>query len=220
VKQFLRVGFWICSAIAVLVVVRRLIALGSAATSGPPQMAKLDAAFAGHAVLTLAHIIPALLFVLIAPFVVFGRGRPAEVLERVLYPLGAIVGATAYAMSAFAVGGWVERAAVLVFNTWFLWCLVGAWRLAGLGEEAVKRRWLLRGIATLLGIATTRPVMGVFFATSRLTHWQPEQFFGYAFWIGFSINVALIEFWIRSVDRRSLQGSVTTAQAAGAAGEQ
>jgi hypothetical protein len=33
---------------------------------------------------------------------------------------GAMTGATAYAMSFHAIGGWVERSAVLVFNTWFL----------------------------------------------------------------------------------------------------
>ena len=41
--------------------------------------------------------------------------------------------------------------------------------------------------------------MGVFFATSRLTHLTPSQFFGIAFWIGFSINTFLaIEIWLRS----------------------
>ena len=199
VKRILQVGFWICIVIAVLVVARRLVALetGGGTTSRAAELANLDSSFASHAALTLAHIIPALLFVLIVPVVVFGRGRLAGGLERVMYPLGFVVGVTAYAMSAFAVGGWVEQAAVLVFNTWFLWCLARAWRLAGSGKENLERRWLLRAIATLLGIATTRPVMGVFFATSRLTHWQPAQFFGYAFWIGFSINVALIEVYLR-----------------------
>jgi hypothetical protein len=62
---------------------------------------------------------------------------------------------------------------------------------------------MIRAIAILLGIATTRPVMGFFFATSRLTHLQPHQFFGMAFWIGFSINTLLFEFWVRTKDRRS-----------------
>jgi hypothetical protein len=202
--RVLRVGYWICILIAIAVVVRRLMALGSgpAGSSGPPQLAILDAVFASHAGLTLAHILPALCFVLIAPVVVFGSGSLARALEKGLFPLGMVVGLTAYAMSAFAVGGWVERAAVVVFNTWFLCCMVRAWRLAGSGAEALKRRWLLRGIATLLGIATTRPVMGVFFATSRLTHWGPSQFFGYAFWIGFSINVVVFEVYIRRNARR------------------
>jgi hypothetical protein len=57
---------------------------------------------------------------------------------------------------------------------------------------------MTRAIAILLGIATTRPVMGVFFATSRATHLSPEQFFGMAFWIGFSINTLIVELWLRS----------------------
>lgn len=40
----------------------------------------------------------------------------------------------------------------------------------------------------LLGVATTRFVMGVFFATSSLNQLRPWQFFGIAFWIGFSIK--------------------------------
>ncbi len=209
--RVLRVGFWICILIAVLVVLRRLVALasGPAASSAPPQLASLDAAFASHAGLTLAHIIPALCFVLITPLVLFWRGSLARVLENALFPLGLVVGLTAYAMSVFAVGGWVERAAVLLFNSYFLFCLIVAWRFQRSGQAERERRWLLRSIATLLGIATTRPVMGVFFATSRLTHWQPSQFFGYAFWIGFSINVTLFEIYVLWSDRR---GEATSAK--------
>jgi len=67
-----------------------------------------------------------------------------------------------------------------------------------------KRRWLMRAVAILLGIATTRPVMAVFFATSRLTHLQPSQFFGIAFWIGFSINTLAMEWWLRATSSRRM----------------
>jgi hypothetical protein len=60
---------------------------------------------------------------------------------------------------------------------------------------------MTRAIGILLGIATTRPVMGVFFATSALTHLQPKQFFGIAFWIGFSINTLVVELWLRRRER-------------------
>jgi hypothetical protein len=66
------------------------------------------------------------------------------------------------------------------------------------GELWLERRWMTRAMGILLGIATTRPVMGVFFATSRLTHLEPRQFFGMAFWIGFSINTIVVELWLRS----------------------
>jgi len=62
---------------------------------------------------------------------------------------------------------------------------------------------MIRAIAILLGIVTTRPVMGIFFATSRLTHLEPKQFFGIAFWIGFSINTLIVELWFRSRDRQA-----------------
>src|SRR6202158_5981874 len=58
----LRIGFWACIVISVAVVLRRAVALARPSQSAPPQLAALDAAFASHAALTLAHIIPALAF--------------------------------------------------------------------------------------------------------------------------------------------------------------
>jgi 4-hydroxybenzoate polyprenyltransferase len=165
-------------------------------------MLSLDNLFASHATLTLAHIIPALLLVLLAPLIVYQSVKPPTWAERAFYPLGAIVGVTAYAMSVYSVGGWTERTAVLLFNSLFLFSLVRAWFYRSRNDTAQQHRWQLRAIAILLGIATTRPVMGVFFATSGLTHLVPQQFFGIAFWIGFSINVFVFELWMRFVDRR------------------
>jgi len=159
-------------------------------------MAALDKVFASHAALTLAHILPALAFILVAPFFVFRKSNGTSWSERALFPLGLAVGITAYAMSTYSVGGWVERSAVLVFNTIFLFSLLRAYLHTWHGELGLKRRWLLRSIAILLGIAVTRPVMGVFFATSPLTHLQPQQFFGMAFWIGFTTSTLVGEFWL------------------------
>ena len=100
-------------------------------------------------------------------------------------------------MSVYAVGGWIERSAVLFFNSLFLFSLARAWLYKVRGQPLLKNRWLVRAVGVLLGIATTRPVMGVFFATSRLTHLGPRQFFGVAFWIGFSINWIVVECWLR-----------------------
>jgi len=91
----------------------------------------------------------------------------------------------------------VERSAVLLFNTLFLFALLRAYLCMKRGELPLKRRWMVRAIAILLGIAVTRPLMGVFFATSRLTGLEPQQFFGIAFWIGFSTSTLLGEMWLR-----------------------
>ena len=194
--RWLRIGFWACIVIAVAVVLRRTVALAHPPQSAPPQLAKLDAAFASHAALTLAHIFPALAFVLLTPFIYIRRFAGAAWPKRFLFPLGLVVGVTAYAMSKYSVGGWVERSAVLLFNSLFLFSLFLAWQQRR--DPVLSLRWMTRAVAILLGIATTRPVMGIFFATSRVTHLSPEQFFGIAFWIGFSINTLVVELWLRS----------------------
>lgn len=194
---WLRIGFWLCTLIAAATVARRIIALELPSSPGPPQMVELDRIFASHAALTLAHILPALAFVVVAPFAIFRRFSRLAWPELWLFPLGAIVGITAYAMSVYSIGGWIERCAVLFFNSIFLFSLARAWLYKVRGQESLTTRWLVRAVAILLGIATTRPVMGVFFATSRLTHLGPRQFFGIAFWIGFSINWIVVEIWLR-----------------------
>jgi hypothetical protein len=166
-------------------------------------MASLDATFSSHAVLTAMHIIPAAIFVLLSAAVLLRRNG-GEWLEWLFFPFGAATGATAYAMSYWAVGGWVERSAVLVFNTWFLFSLGRAYWFRLRGEPSRKREWMTRAVGILLGIATTRPVMGVFFATSSRTHLGPNQFFGIAFWIGFSINAVVIELWLHSKRRAQI----------------
>jgi hypothetical protein len=194
--RWLRIGFWACIVISVAVVLRRTVALAHPPQSAPPRLAELDAAFASHAALTLAHILPALAFVLLTPLAYIRRFAGAAWPKRFLYPLGLIVGVTAYAMSKYSVGGWGERSAVLIFNSLFLFSLFRAWHVRR--DPVLTLRWMTRAIAVLLGIATTRPVMGMFFATSKVTHLSPEQFFGIAFWIGFSINTLMVELWLRS----------------------
>lgn len=195
---WLRAGFWGCVLIAVAVVLRRAVELLTGpGTSGPQQMVALDAFFASHAALTWAHILCALVFVLLLPFLFWKRTANSKPLARTFFAFGFVVAVTAYAMSATPVGGWLERSAVLFYDSLFLVCLVIALLLHRRGEAMKAQRWILRAVAIVLGIATTRPVMGVFFATSRATHLEPQQFFGIAFWIGFSINAIGMELWLR-----------------------
>jgi hypothetical protein len=153
--RWLRIAFWFCTAIAVAAVLRRLFALAHPPQSGPPQLVAVEADFASHAALTLAHILPALAFVLLAPLVFMRQFADAPWVDRVLYPLGVIVGITAYAMSGHPVGGWVERWAVLLFNTLVLFSLARSFLFWRRGEALLKVRWLIRAIGILLGIATT-----------------------------------------------------------------
>jgi uncharacterized membrane protein YsdA (DUF1294 family) len=196
---WLRIAFWACIVIAVAVVFRRAAALLlPPSTSAPPQLASLDAWFVSHNALTWTHILCAVAFVALLPFLFWARTSGSRAVERGFFVLGFTVAATAYAMSVYAVGGWLERSAVWFFNTLFVISMVQASLALRRADAYAARRWILRAVAILLGIATTRPVMGVFFATAPLTHLTPRQFFGIAFWIGFSLNTVVMELWLRS----------------------
>jgi hypothetical protein len=169
---------------------RIVVLLLPSAPSRAPQLDNLDAQFAARSTLTLFHIVPALFFVALLPWWFSRRARQNPRAHRrltwVLFVLGAVVGLTALPLVTRPVGGTTEVAAILFFDSIFLFSLARAWLLFLRGEAARYQEWMMRAISVLLGIATTRPVMGVFFATARLTHLEPHQFFGIAFWIGFS----------------------------------
>jgi hypothetical protein len=194
----LQAGFWLCIVIGIAVVLRRALAmLRPPATNAPPDLLRLDAFFKTHAILTYVHILSALVFVCVLPFVFWSRIRASTMVRLLFYTVGAIVGFSAFAMVLHPVGGVIEGAAVIFYNGLFLVSLAlsrSAWKM---GQTENSLRWTLRATAISLGIATTRPVMGIFFATSRLTHWTPQQFFGPAFWVGFSINTLVMELWLR-----------------------
>lgn len=136
----LRIGFWVCILISAVVVIRRIVALAFPSRSGPPQMAGLDQVFASHIALTMAHILPALALVLIIPFAILRRFSHLAWPERLLFPLGAVVGFTAYAMTAHPIGGWIERSAVLFYDTLFLLSLGRAWLYRKHHQATEKRR--------------------------------------------------------------------------------
>jgi hypothetical protein len=57
---------------------------------------------------------------------------------------------------------------------------------------------MIRGYAIGLAVATIRPIMGTFFAAALMSGHTPEpkEFFGTAFWIGFTLQMMVAEIWI------------------------
>lgn len=210
--------FLLLCLIAAAAAIRRTVILALPPNPAPSSPnAALDAVFAARKGLTLAHIVPALGFVALLPFWFAQRIRLRPALHRritlALFVLGVIVGLTAIPMSARPVGGITEQSAALLYDALFLFFLARAVLAFRAGEAAAHRTWMMRAIAVLLGIATTRPVMGVFFATQRLTHLRPDQFFGIAFWIGFTTTYLAGELYLRWHPQ---QGAELRAQASGA----
>ena len=67
--------------------------------------------------------------------------------------------------------------------------------------RVASQMWLssegIFGVA--LGVATTRPIVAAFFAARRLS---PHEFFGTAFWLGFTLALLAAESWIHYSLRR------------------
>jgi hypothetical protein len=116
---------------------------------------------------------------------------------RIFIGAGLIVGATALVMGPqMAIGGANETAATMFFALVFLFDLLKGFRAIRSGKAAVHREWMIRAYAIGLAVTTIRPIIGMFFATSRLTHLTPHDFFGTAFWIGFTLHLIAAEVWI------------------------
>ena len=161
--------------------------------------AALDAGFAKHLGLTLVHILPGGLFLVLTPlqFVQSIRERHVTVhrwMGRMLVVAGLIIGASALVMSfRMNIGGPNETAATTLFAIVFLICLIKAFVHIRRKEVTRHREWMIRAYGVGLGVATTRPIVGAFFAFRRLT---PHEFFGIAFWLGFTITFLIAEAWV------------------------
>src|SRR4030095_7950158 len=177
------------------------------ATSSNPTVAQfqaLDDIFARYPRLTLVHIVPALFFLLLAPLP-FSRTFRDRHLQwhrrtgRILLLCGVVVGASALMMSFGmpAIRGVNQAAATTLFALFSLFALANAWRHIRRREVVLHREWMIRAYSIGLAVATIRPIVGVFFATARLTGLTPYEFFGAAFWIGFVLHVIAAEVWIQ-----------------------
>ncbi len=96
-----------------------------------------------------------------------------------------------------AIGGVSESAATFTFGVLFLFAIGKAFAAIRARRVTEHRRWMIRAYAIGLGVGAVRPIVGVFFATSRFTHLTPHDSFGIAFWLGFVVSLGTAEAWIR-----------------------
>ena len=200
-RRFLWTAVIFLMVIGVAAVTRRTLVLFwprlSGGTSNPAAV--LDAGFARHLALTLVHILPAGLFLILAPLQFMPSVRQKHLqyhrwMGRVLVVCALIVGISALVMSyTMNIGGPNETAATTLYGIVFLFCLSKAYLHIRRKEVARHREWMIRMYGASLGVATTRPIVGMFFAFRRMT---PHEFFGIAFWMGFTITFLAAEAWV------------------------
>jgi uncharacterized membrane protein len=205
---------WIVRAIWTVVIFLALIGIGAAirravALSSPARQGKssnpfsdFDGGFARHRVLTTVHIAPGVLFMVLGPLQFVRRIRSRNLWfhrlsGRVFVAAGVVIGVSALAMGfQTPIGGANETAATVLFAIIFLFDLSKAFVHVRRREIVQHREWMIRAFAIGLAVATMRPIVGVFFATSRLTRLTPQEFFGTAFWLGFTLHLIAAEVWI------------------------
>ena len=220
-RRFIWSAVIFLAVIGVAVAARRIAVLFPIVVHGysPPPVASnprtaqfvaLDQVFARHPVLTLVHVIPGLLFMVLGPLQFNASIRDRHLRwhrwsGRVFVLCSMITGISAVVMS-FAmqsIGGVSQAAATILFGTFFLFALGKAFWHIRRREIVLHREWMIRGFAVGLAVATIRPIVGIFFATSRWSGLTPQQFFGTAFWIGFVLQLMAAEAWIHATQPRS-----------------
>jgi uncharacterized membrane protein len=207
--RFIWIALWFLVVIGVAAATRRTIVLffpGNLGGGASSPAAALDTGFARHTALTLIHILPGAVFLMLAAvqFMPSVRRKHLQFHRwsgRFLVVLGLVIGVSALVMSyKMNIGGPNETAATTLFGIVFLICLIKAYLHIRRKEVARHREWMIRAYAVGLGVATTRPIVGMFFAFRRLT---PHEFFGIAFWLGFTTTFLAAEAWIDFTRNRS-----------------
>jgi uncharacterized membrane protein len=152
--------------IGVSVAVRRMVAVVPVILHGyrPPrlpanpvaaQFAALDDLFAHYLILTLIHIVPGLLFMILGPLQ-FSRTLRARyprfhrVNGRIFVACAAILGISALLMSLGmpSIGGVNQAAATTLFATFFLFALGRACAYIRRRQIALHREWMMRAFGT------------------------------------------------------------------------
>ena len=174
---------------------------------GNSPAAVTDVGFNQHKVLTLVHIVPGVLFMVLGPLQLSRTIRSKHLAfhrwSGRLFLVSSLIIATSALIMSFrmSIGGANEIAATTFFALLFVFCLTKAFVHIRRREILLHREWMIRGFAIGLGVATVRPIVGAFFAARRLS---PHEFFGAAFWLGFIINLIAAEAWINYTRSRRI----------------
>lgn len=168
-----------------------------------------SARYVAHPWSAYLHIAPGVVYLVLAPLQLTRRFRVRHHvvhrrLGRVLLTCALVAGVFALLFGVpHAWGGAPEAVATVVFGCWFLVCLVLAFRAIRRDDVPDHRRWMIRAFAVGIGVGTIRIWVGVFEAVEQglsggTTPATPDPaMFGVAFWLAFTMHVALGEWWLR-----------------------
>jgi hypothetical protein len=158
-----------------------------------------DRNFADRPGLTLFHMVPGLIFVILGPLQFITKIRFRYInfhrwCGRIYVTSGLLVGVTALILGfVIGFGGPVETAAVTFFSLLFLIFLGLAFFHILRHEVAAHREWMIRAFALGLAVTTMRPMVGILTTFTGLPF---SEILGISFWLAFSLHLVLAEVWV------------------------
>ena len=167
------------------------------------DVAGLDRKFAAHPVVTMLHILPGGIFLLLAPLQFSARLRRRHLRihrwsGRLVIVAGIIGGVPGmYFGLLMPYGGWGEAVAAAIFGGLFLTAIVRGYIAIRRHEVARHREWMIRAFALALAISTVRRLMGVLDYALTPAGFTPRQNFVLAVWASWIISLGAAELWIR-----------------------
>jgi len=196
-----QVGIVVLAAIILVFAAFRLINDIPHVIDGTVPAEEINREYVAHPWLAYLHIGPAILYLIGAPFQLAYRIRSRHYtfhrrLGRVLLVSGLVCGVFAVIFGAFySYGGPVQAVASVVFGSWFLACLVNAFRAIRRDDVVNHRRWMIRAFAIGIGVGTIR--IWIYLLTEADLLNFPDSFAA-AFWLSFVMHAAFAEWWLRT----------------------
>jgi uncharacterized membrane protein len=153
---------------------------------------------------TLVHVVPGMLFLLLAPLQLVPRfrSRRPRIHRRMGYVLLAF--AIPFAITGLYLSvrdplfGIVGASASGLAALWFAYCGVRAYAAIRRNDIDDHRAWMLRFLAIAYGIAVIRALDLMVFAVVPV---RPRVLGGPSFWVGFLLSALAAEWWIRHTSK-------------------
>jgi uncharacterized membrane protein YozB (DUF420 family) len=186
--------------VLVFLLIRLLVDVPNIASGTLPSESDFEHRYARYPWLAYTHILPGVVFLLIAPFQLWRSFRNRDLqrhrrLGRVALSAGLLSGVFAIIFGFFqSFGGLLQASAAVAFGLWFLASLAIAFRAIRRHDIATHRRWMIRAFAVGLAVGTIRIWIGLFEAFGVLSF---RDAFGVAFWISFLMHAVAAELYIR-----------------------
>ena len=154
---------------------------------------------------TLLHVVPGMLFLLLAPLQLVPRfrSRRPRIHRRLGYVLLAL--AIPYAVTGLYLSfrdplfGLIGASASGLAAVWFMYCGVRAYAAIRRGDITDHRAWMLRALAIAYGIAVIRAIDLMVLAVVPVT---PRVIGGPSFWAGFLVSALAAEWWLRRTSQQ------------------